>query len=152
MESRDECNAWIIKSPAKRTNCFISTNRNMHVPKIYPSSPQLLLIDGFVFLNFLNEQRGEDGCWKTWKIKEFLPLQLLGKNQECPGTAKHCMAPGRAFIPELRMAFLGLVWRREPIVAELVLLLLVVPSPLQVSCRVESCPGMVMDLAVEGGL
>lgn len=32
------------------------------------------------------------------------------------------------------------------------LLLLVVPSPLQVSCRVESCPGMVMDLAVEGGL
>lgn len=36
--------------------------------------------------------------------------------------------------------------------AELLLLLLVVPSPLQVSCRVESCPGMVMDLAVEGGL
>ena len=32
------------------------------------------------------------------------------------------------------------------------LLLLVVPSPLQVSCRVESCPGMVMDLAVEGGV
>lgn len=48
------------------------------------------------------------------------------------------------------MAVLGLVWRKEPIVEEL--LLLVVPSPLQVSCRVESCPGMVMDLAVEGGL
>lgn len=50
------------------------------------------------------------------------------------------------------MVGLGLVWRREPIVTELLLLLLVVPSPLQVSCRVESCPGMVMDLAVEGGL
>lgn len=60
------------------------------------------------------------------------------------------MAAGRAFRPELRIAVLGLLWRREPIVEEL--LLLVVPSPLQVSCRVESCPGMVMDLAVEGGL
>lgn len=62
----------------------------------------------------------------------------------------HGMAPGGAFRPELRMAVLGLAWRREPIVEELLLLL--VPSPLQVSCRVESCPGMVMDLAVEGGL
>ena len=40
---------------------------------------------------------------------EFLCLQLLGKTKECPGTAKHCMAPGWAFIPELRMAVLGLV-------------------------------------------
>lgn len=66
------------------------------------------------------------------------------------GLPMHCMAAGWAFRPELRMAVLGLLWRREPIVEEL--LLLVVPSPLQVSCRVESCPGMVMDLAVEGGL
>lgn len=36
--------------------------------------------------------------------------------------------------------------------AEPLVLLLVVPSPLQVNCRVESCPGMVIDLAVEGGL
>lgn len=77
-------------------------------------------------------------------------MQLLGKAKECPGTARHCMAPGWPFRPELRMAVLGLLWRREPIVEEL--LLLVVPSPLQVSCRLESCPGMVMDLAVEGGL
>lgn len=86
---------------------------------------------------------------KYEKLK-FLCLQLLGKTKACPGTATHCMAPGWAFRPELRMAVLGLAWRREPIVEEL--LLLVVPSPLQVSCRVESCPGMVMDLAVEGGL
>lgn len=151
MESRDEWNTWIIKSPVKRTK-LLYLHKQKVVAKIHASSPQLHLIDSFVFLNFLNEQRGEDGCGKTWNIKEFLCLQLLGKTKECPGTAKHCMAPGRAFIPELRMAVLGLVWRREPIVAELLLLLLVVPSPLQVSCRVESCPGMVMDLAVEGGL
>lgn len=33
-----------------------------------------------------------------------------------------------------------------------VVLLLVVPSPLQVNCRVESWPGIVIDLAVDGGL
>lgn len=49
------------------------------------------------------------GVGKHEKIKEFLYWQLLGKTEECPGTAKCCMAPGRAFIPELRMAVLGLV-------------------------------------------
>lgn len=82
------------------------------------------------------------------KNSRVFNLQLLGKTRECPGRAK---APGQTFVPELRMVVLGLVWRRDPIVTEL-LLLLVVPSPLQVSCRLESCPGMVMDLAVEGGL
>lgn len=42
---------------------------------------------------------------------------------------------------------------RDP-VRELVLLLppLLVPPPLQVSCREESWPGMEMDLAVDGGV
>lgn len=75
----------------------------------------------------------------------------MGKRRECAGSPRHCVARGWAFLPELRMVARGLLWRREPIGAE-VLVLLVVPSPLQVSCRVESCPGMVMDLAVEGGL
>lgn len=140
MESRMSA---IIKSPAKRTNCFISTNKYANTN---PSSPQLHFIDGFVVLP---EQRGEENM-KKWRVSGFL---TVGKRtKECPDTAKHCMAPGQAFIPELRMAALGLVWRKEPIVAEPLLLLLVVPSPLQVSCREESCPGMVMDLAVEGGL
>lgn len=49
------------------------------------------------------------------------------------------------------MVGLDLAGRTAPTVAEL-LMLLVVPSPLQVNCREESCPGMVIDLAVEGGL
>lgn len=49
------------------------------------------------------------------------------------------------------MVGLDLAWRTAPIVAE-PLVLLVVPSPLQVNCREESCPGMAMDLAVEGGV
>lgn len=77
-------------------------------------------------------------------------LATAGKNKGVSRQSQACLAAGWAFRPELRMAVLGLAWRREPMVEEL--LLLVVPSPLQVSCRVESCPGMVMDLAVEGGL
>lgn len=77
------------------------------------------------------------GAGKHEKLNVFCACNGWEK-QECPGTGKRHEAPGWASIPELRMAALGLAWRREPIVAELLLLLLVVPSPLQVSCRVES--------------
>ena len=55
-------------------------------------------------------------------------------------------------VPEPRMVGRAL-GGRDP-VRELVLLLppLLVPPPLQVSCREESWPGMEMDLAVDGGL
>lgn len=55
-------------------------------------------------------------------------------------------------VPEPRMV--GRVLGGRDPVRELVLLLplLLVPPPLQVSCREESWPGMEMDLAVDGGL
>lgn len=51
-------------------------------------------------------------------------------------------------VPEPRMVGRAL-WGRTPVRE---LLLLLVPPPLQVSCREKSWPGMEMDLAVDGGL